>query len=247
MIFFPYLQYAIWLSMTVALLLIPVLLKRTGRLQQYPIFAIYVLFVALHGILLVFMKQWGAVPYFYTYYAGTFCSIALSFLVLFEASKSALSFPAFRMRKSQFLQLCAACSLVALVVVSVTDPHEKALILRARVSIEEFLRVVQLGVLGIFLLATRFFGLYWRRMEFGIVGGYGIYAVIELSALVTRAVWGEETMMVFVLAKALSFSAAVVIWTTYACFKEQAYPVQDDEIPLAKFREALAFADRNIR
>ena len=218
-------------------------MKRNGTQRAYPLFFFYVLFVAAHGTLLLTIKDFP-LAYFYSYYAGTLVSVALSFFVLFEASKAVQSLPTFTMDRTRFVQLCLACCVIAVLVVSQTQIQEASPIMRARVLIEESLRVVQLGVLCIFVLATKFFGLYWKRFEFGIVAGYGLYAAVELCALMIRAFWGEAALQHFILVKALSFFAACVIWVTYAAKREQA--ARTVELPLQEFHDSLGFAERRL-
>jgi hypothetical protein len=243
MIFSAPVQYAIWIVSTVILLAVAVFMRRNGSHRAYPVFFVYVLFVAAHGAFLLIIKEFPLL-YFYGYYAGALVSVALSFSVLFEASKAVQSLPSFTLDRTRFVQLCVACCVIAILVVSQTTVQETSTIMRARVLIEEALRVVQLGVLCIFVLATKFFGLYWKRFEFGIVAGYGLYAAVELCALLIRALWGEAALEHFVLIKSLSFFAACLIWVTYAARREQAANAAD--LPLSEFQESLEFAERRL-
>lgn len=244
MIFNAPIQYAIWIAGLLAPIATAILLKRSGSAARHPVFVGYLLFVAAHAILLLLIQQ-DPVAYFYSYYIGTLVIVALSFAVLYESSKAALSLPTFTLSKTHYFQLCALCCVIATIIVAMMHVQETALILRARVMIEVALRIIQVGVLLIFLVATRFFGLYWKRLEFGIVAGYGTYAAVELAALVVRAFQGEAVVAHFAILKSVSFLMAAMIWVFYAYREDPEMPRV--EIPAAAFRESLHFIDRTTR
>lgn len=241
MIFNAPIQYLIWIAGLLGLAATAVLLKRSGRTAQYPFFFGYLLFDAAHAIVLLWVRH-DPVAYFYCYYIGTLIIVALSFAVLYESSKAALSLPTFTLSKTHYFQLCALLCVVAVAVVAALDFQQQSLILRARVMIETALRIDQVGVLLIFMFATRFFGLYWKRLEFGIVAGYGAYAVVELLALYMRASQGEAVANHFAIFKSVSFLFAICIWLFYARSKDPVTPRV--EVPVLAFREALQFVDR---
>jgi hypothetical protein len=210
-------EYSIWvLSSLLPLLTAGQLWLRT-RCGTHRTFIVYLVFVALHGLLNLFLSLTDPVLWFYSVYAGNVLTTLLGFAVLFETGKAALSAKSFRLSRSTFMVLCSLLAILAVVFAAQMDVKGPTFI-RARILFEVALRVTQIGILGIFAVVSVVFGFFWKRLEFGIVLGYGLYASAQLPVMYLRAAGNGSTLLLFV--PVVTYLVATIIWLVYACARE---------------------------
>lgn len=212
------LEYTIWVISSLTLFATAIQLRRRGLTSHLPVFFTYLLIVGTHGLLNLALSFLDPVSWFYSFFVGSFLTTLLGFAVLYEVARSAISTPAFKLNASSFALMCAIGAVIALFVSANTEVAGHTFV-RARVILEAVLRVMQVSILAVFAAVSFFFGLWWRRVEFGIVLGYGLYACAQLSVMYLRAAGaGNETLYVFV--PLISYSCAAVIWLIYSRMME---------------------------
>jgi len=219
-------EYTAWLLASVFLFATAFELWRAGRIRNFRVFALYLVVVGSHGLINFGLSFIDPIWWFYSFFIGNFITTLLGFAVLFEVARSAISIPTFKLDASRFLSVCAVAAVLAVIVSANTEVTGNAF-MRARILLEVALRVMQVSILAIFAAISIFFGLLWRRVEFGIVFGYGIYAASQLAVMYLRAAGGPATQKLFVLIPTISFCFATMIWLVYSRLTD---PVVDVEI-----------------
>ena len=73
---------------------------------------------------------------------------------------------------------------------------------------------MQVCILAIFAAISVLIGAFWRRVEFGIVLGYGIYAASQLAVMFLRASGISDTASAII--PLVSYCCAAMIWFLYS-------------------------------
>lgn len=235
-------QYGFWLLSSLILLGTAAQLRRAGLHPKLTIFFWYLIVVSIHGLINLALSFIDPVWWFYSFFVGSFATTILGFAVLYEVAKSAIRIPVFKLNPQVFLALCAVGAVLA-VVVSAQTEVTGTIFIRVRILLEVSLRVMQVSILCIFASVSLFFGLLWRRVEFGIVLGYGIYATSQLAIMWLRA--SGTANDVAALVPIVSYCCAAMTWFVYstlavpvvqADFKSLLLNVQDSRAVLERLR-----------
>jgi hypothetical protein len=165
--------------------------------------------------------------WFYSFFTGKVITTLLGFAVLFEVASNVIAIPAFRLNRSTFMTLCAVSAVFAVIVTASTDVSGTPFV-RVRILLEVALRVMQMCLLAIFAAISIFFGISWRRVEFGIVLGYGFYASAQIAVMYLRAAGTSDSISALV--PLISYCCTATIWFVYSTVIDPA--VEGDVEPL---------------
>lgn len=190
------------------------LLWRRDLHRQFPFFFAYVLLVLGRSPVLFLLKQDRTV-YFYAYWAAEAITVGLSLLVIYEIYRHVLSCTTFTMSRSTFFTLCVGLFAVAAAVAFLLESTDRPAMLRAIFILTGTVRLVQVGLLALLLIASMFFNFYWQSMPFGFALGYGLYALTELVVSAFRSSLGPSGDTIFALTKVLSYQVAVLVWIVF--------------------------------
>jgi hypothetical protein len=207
------LEYGTWVLSSFLLLATAVQIWRKGNLSHLRVFFIYLLVVGTHTLLNLCLRFTNDVWWFYSFFIGSVITTLLGFAVLYEVAKNVISLPAFKLNASTFLTLCATSAVIAVLVTANTGVAGTSFV-RARILFEVALRVMQVCILAIFAATSIFLGLFWQRVEFGIVLGYGLYAASQLAVMYLRAAGLSNTVSFIV--PLISYCCAAMIWFVYS-------------------------------
>jgi hypothetical protein len=235
-------QYAAWTLSSVLLLGAAAQLWRGSHLARLPIFFVYLVLVGFHGLLNLLLSFTNPLWWFYSFYVGNVITTLLGFVVLYEVADSAVSGPSLKIDRSTFMALCAVGAFVAVAVTAFIQVEGHSF-LRVRILLEVALRVVQVTILAIFAILSFVFGLFWRRVEFGVVLGYGLYATSQLAVMYLRASGSAVSEKVFAVVPMLSFCASALVWLVYSSMAEPAFRT-DSEPLLVKVQRSHAAIER---
>lgn len=209
------LQYGAWVLSSFALLGAAAQMRRGGHLPRLPFFFSYLVIAGVHGLLNLLLSFTNPLWWFYSFYVGNVITTLLGFVVLYEVAISAVSTPNLRIDRSTFLGLCAMGAVVAVAAVAVTQV-EAHYFLRVRILLEVGLRVIQVTILAIFAAISLILGLFWRRVEFGIVLGYGLYATSQLAVMYLRASGTPVSQTLFSVVPVVSYCISAFVWLAYS-------------------------------
>jgi hypothetical protein len=236
-------EYGAWILSSLVLFATAIQLWRNGRIHNRRVFFVYLLVVGVHGLINLFLSLTNPVWWFYSFYLGAFITTLLGFVVLFEVAKAALSVPVFRLNSSTFFSLCAVGAVIA-VIVSANTRFDGPSFMKVRLLLEVSLRIMQISILAIFAAVSVLFGLFWRRLEFGIVLGYGFYAASQLAVIFLRASVGDAAHKVFVLMPNVCFLCASVIWLVYSSVSDSTVALAAREEVASKVYDASTAVER---
>jgi hypothetical protein len=235
-------DYLMWSVSSVISLIGAGQLWKTSEVRRFPIFFAYLVLVGAHGLLNLALSAVSPILWFYSFYIGALLTTLLGFAVLYESARTAVSTPAFNLDRSTYLFLCAVGAVVAVVVSVLSEVHGPTFV-RMRILFEVALRIMQLWILGIFATVSILFGLFWRRVEFGVVLGYGVYAAAQVSVMFLRAQGAANSNRIVTLAPMISYLCASLIWLSYASARQSAVDVDTGRMA-SDVQESLLVAQR---
>lgn len=212
----------IWLVSTILLALTLASIAIRGLHRDLPWFTRY-LYVVLGKAPILFVLRKDYFSYFYTYWTFEAVIAVLSMFVIYEIYRQVFDSSHITITRSTFFSLCVAWVALAAVIAFFLGAADPSPTIRAILVLTQTVKIVQVGMLALLLVASVFFNFYWRSMPFGVALGYGIYATIELVATISRAVVGHHvstdsatTNNVWALTKVLGYQIAIVIWMLFA-------------------------------
>lgn len=187
------------------------LLWYRGLHRQFPFFFAYVALMLGRAPVLMLLKQDRTV-YFYSYWIAEAITVGLSLLVIFEIYRHVLGSTTLSITRSTFFTLCVGLFAVAAAAAFFLENADRPAMLRAIFILTSTVRLVQVGLLALLLIASMFYNFYWQSLPFGFALGYGLYAITELVVSAFRSSLGPSGDTIFALTKVLSYQVAVLIW-----------------------------------
>jgi len=200
-----------WVLCTCLMTVAAGLLWRRGLHRQFPFFFAYVLLILVRGPLLFLLRP-DRTLYFYSYWIAEAVTVGLSLLVIYEIYRHVLNSTTLSISRSTFFTLCVGLFAVAAAVAFLLENADRPAMLRAIFILTGTVRLVQVGLLALLLIASMFFNFYWQSLPFGFAFGYGLYATTELVASAFRSSLGPSGDTIFALTKVLSYQVAVLVW-----------------------------------
>jgi len=87
--------------------------------------------------------------------------------------------------------------------------------------VDEYIRMIELGLLvGLFAFSSAF-GLHWRQSIFGIGLGLTIFIAVQLAGITLRAHSGPGVVWIMNLSRVLSFNFSLLVWLGYLLAPER--------------------------
>jgi hypothetical protein len=114
----------------------------------------------------------------------------------------------------------AALTLIGVSVLYIQWPNGAQSLSSAVLAVDQAARIVEIGLLMFLFLFSSVFGLHWRRHEFGIALGLGIFVSVELTRLTMKTHLGPIAVDVFNIIRGLSFDLSLLIWLGYILIPE---------------------------
>ncbi len=182
----------LWITPHVLLGVLAVVLCKRRWYREFPCFLAYVLYEIAEFILMFTLYAVPSVTgnqYAYAYSATLMFSIALRFGVIDEVCKDLFrESPSLKVSARRSLQGLTGLLLVMGVLLAVYAPGDNSARWFAGVlAINRGAAMVQSGLLLSLLLFSRFLGLSWRRLAFGIALGLGVLTSAYLAIYALRA------------------------------------------------------------
>ncbi len=211
----------LWITPHVLLGVLAVILWNRRLYRTFPFFFAYVLYEIAEFMLLFALHSVSGAgkQYAYAYSTTLLLSIALRFGVIDEVSKDLF-------RGSQFLKVSARRSLQCVtglllgigVLFAVYASGDNSVRWHAGVDVvNRGAAMVQSGLLLSLLLFSRFLGLSWRRLAFGIALGLGVLTSVDLAIYAVRVEFSSDVTREFLnLLATGTYLVCVSIWIGYS-------------------------------
>jgi hypothetical protein len=167
------------------------ILDRRKLRSEFPVFYRYSLFCGVGALITIIPYLFFCPQYFYIYWVLTPITMLLEFGVLYELLVNALKPYSALIDLGKMLFRWAAVFLImaALLTAFATTGSGSNKLVAAAQLLERTVRLMQCGLLLLFLGLEKRLGLSWRTHSMSIALGLGVYAAVDLSAtyLISRA------------------------------------------------------------
>jgi len=190
--------------------------------RKFPCFTLYSIASILLTTAYYAIHQYRSV-YFYSYWVLESIGVMLGLAVVYEIFKHLLAGqPALnKLARRVFQGVVLALGALGAAVIFLQWPSSAQGISNGVFVVEESARVVEIGLLMFLFLFSSVFGLHWRRHEFGIALGLGIFVAVQLTVVTMRAhvgLIGADTLNVI---RIVSFDSSLLMWLGYILIPER--------------------------
>jgi hypothetical protein len=218
-----------WYTVPLVLLATAYGMRRRGQVRAFPFFFLYLIWVAFKSYALLLVAHTYGIqswPYFYAGHISNGFAIGLTFFVLYEVLSNVLTSGTLKIDGSSFLIVNATLLIaVTLLILMAGHKYHTLAILNSLATIEVSLRYVQISLLVLLAILTRFFGFYWVDLSFGIALGYAFYAAMFIINAETLGKMGDAYTHMNHVVDVLAYYAASCIWLFYAWKKPKSPPM----------------------
>ena len=192
--------------------------------RKFPVFFAYLVSqVPFFGIIFA-AYNWGSYrEYFFGYWACAIISLAIGFKVIHEIFLDVFRpYHALKDLGSVLFKWSALVMvLVAIVVASSSSVSSDGPMVEAVITAQRCVRVIQVGLVLLLLVFSKYVGISWRHFSFGVSLGFGSFALVELLVVALHASerisqnGGDLTNII-------AYNTSALVWIGYAVIKSPA-------------------------
>jgi hypothetical protein len=194
-----------------------IVIVRRRLYREVPWFAILIFYKLFATVLRFYVYDIDdRVGYFYIFWVLEGGMVTIECMVVIEVfRKCLLGFEATKAAARVLLMVTGvALSVVALLSVPYGSEHSVFLGKVVNVA-ERSVRFVQLGVVLVFFIFSKFLALSWRNYLFGIMLGFGLYSCGELATSAFGAEMGGVVAYKLMFVVSVIGNATMAIWLSY--------------------------------
>src|SRR5205085_6493183 len=161
--------------------------------------------------------SWGSYrEYFYGYWACTIISLALGFKVIHEIFLDVFRpYHALKDLGSVLFKWAALVMvLVAIVVAASSSVSSDGPMVEAVITAQRCVRVIQVGLVLLLLVFSKYVGISWKHFSFGVALGFGAFALVQLLVVALHAS-ERVSQNAGDLANIITYNITVFVWLTY--------------------------------
>lgn len=189
--------------------------------RKFPVFFAYLVSqVPCFGIILVAFT-WGNYPeYFYGYWICNIISLAIGFKVIHEIFLDVFRpYHALKDLGSVLFKWAALVMvLVAIVVAASSSVSSDGPMVEAVITAQRCVRVIQVGLILLLLVFSKYVGISWRHFSFGLSLGFGAFALVELLVVALHAS-GRIPQDTGDLTNSVMYDLSLLVWVIYSSMK----------------------------
>jgi len=192
--------------------------------RKFPIFFSYLVSQVFVFALVFITYQWGSYrQYFYSYWICSIISLVIGFKVIHEIFLDVFRpYHALKDLGSVLFKWAALVMvLVAIVVAAASSVSINGPIVESVITVQRCVRVIQVGLILLLLVFSKYVGVSWRQFSFGVSLGFGTFAFVELLVVALEASDRvSENAANF--ANTVAYNLCVLVWLIYSIIKSPA-------------------------
>src|SRR5712692_11847609 len=210
-------QLVLWITHPVLQLAVGVAMFRQKLHRTFPVFFAYIAFQILSFCFLFPLNTWSNYDtyyetYFYLYWACSAINLILGFMIIHEVFLDVFRpYHTLRDLGSVLFKWAALVMLLVAGVVMAASPSADDPLVRAVLTVQRCVRVIQCGLVLFLLVFSKYLGVSCRQRSFGIALGFGGFASIELGASALYS-GGQISQTTLRLANMVAYNCAILIW-----------------------------------
>jgi hypothetical protein len=129
--------------------------------------------------------------------------------------------------------------LLVSVVVAFSNSFDQSPLVHALTTLQRSVRIVQLGLILFLLLFSRFLGVSWKQVSFGISLGFGLFAGVELLLYALNSGGFVKQGLLNVINMA-TFNLAIFVWLGYSLSRKALRVTAANHLQTQRWEQGLA-------
>lgn len=217
--------YYLWIAPHVLQVLLLAIMWRRGLLRVYPTFAAYTLISVVQTALLLYVSRLDPElthSYIPFYLMGMAVSTALRFGIIAEIMADLFREYLVVVGPGKWiLRGTAGVLILAAAALAAGQPGNLSNSLQSlSLVLDRAASILQVGLLLVLLMFSRYLGVAWRNQSFGIAIGLGVFASTELAVSAVRLYYRAPFAHFFDLITMAVYHGCVLVWIGYMLIPE---------------------------
>src|SRR5271169_2864859 len=232
----------LWCSQPILQSVAAVVLWRRKLHKQFPVFFLFLLaqianFVALFPLWLLGSSD----VYFYLFWTCEAVNAFLGFKVIHEIFLEVFRpYHTLKDLGTLLFKWAGVVMLLVSVVVAFSNSFDRNPVWHAVSTMQRSVRIVQLGLILFLLLFSRFLGVSWKQVSFGISLGFGLFAGVELMLLALHSGGFVVSFTKLNLINMLTYNIAILVWFGYALSRKAGRVAAVNRLQTERWEQGLA-------
>ena len=192
--------------------------------RKFPVFLAYLISQVLVFGIVYSAYNWGSYrEYFYGYWICSIVSLIIGFKVIHEIFLDVFRpYHALKDLGSVLFKWAALVMvLVALVVAAASSVSAEGPLVESVMTVQRCVRVIQVGLILLLLVFSKYVGVSWRQLSFGVSLGFGGFALVELLVVALHAS-DRISQTAGDLANMAAYNLSILVWLAYCWMKSPA-------------------------
>src|SRR5580692_4258246 len=207
----------LWCAQPILQSVVAVVLWRRKLHKQFPIFFLFLLAQVLNFAITFPLYLTGNLKiYFGFFWLGEAVNAVLGFKVIHEIFIDVFRpYHTLKDLGTLLFKWAGVVMLLVSVVVAFSNSIEQSPLVHAITTLQQSVRIVQLGLILFLLLFSRFLGVSRKQVSFGVSLGFGLIAGAELMLIALSAGGFVKTVELDPV-NMLAYNVALLVWLGYA-------------------------------
>jgi hypothetical protein len=214
----------LWFAHPILQLVVAGIMVSRKLYGKFPVFFAYLISQEIVFAIVFPAYRWGSYSqFFYGYWICAVISLIIGFKVIHEIFLDV--FRPYHALKDlgtvMFKWATLVMGLVAIVVAAASTGSTEGPLVEAVLTVQRCVRVIQVGLILLLLVFSKYVGVSWRQYSFGISLGFGSFALAELLVVALHAS-SHISRNSASLANMIAYNLSILIWLAYSSIKSPA-------------------------
>ncbi|MFZ0797858.1 MAG: hypothetical protein WCA13_16260 [Terriglobales bacterium] len=237
----PIIVVYLWCAQPILESVLAVILWRRKLHKQFPVFFLF-LIVQVSNFAVIF-PAWltgNYRLYFALFWLGAAVNAVLGFKVIHEIFLDVFRpYHTLKDLGTLLFKWAGVVMLLVSVVVAFSNSYDSSPLVHAVTTLQRSVRIVQLGLILFLLLFSRFLGVSWKQVSFGISLGFGLFAGVELMLMALNS-GGFVKQDLFNLINMVTFLVGILVWLGYSLLRNPVRVAAVNRLQTERWEQGLA-------
>jgi hypothetical protein len=239
----------LWCLQPVLVSAVAVTLWRKKLYKRFPVFFLFLLAqIANFAIVFPLWQRQAHMykSYFEFFWLGEAINALLGFKVIHEIFIDVFRpYHTLKDLGTLLFKWAGVVMLLVSVVVAFSNSVEQSPLVHAITTLQQSVRIVQLGLILFLLLFSRFLGVSRKQVSFGVSLGFGLFAGSELMLIALSAGGFVKTIELDPI-NMLAYNVALLVWLGYALSPQAARETAINHLQTKRWEQGLADLQQSV-
>ena len=220
---------------------VAVVLWRRKLHKQFPVFFLFLLAQVVNFVVIFPLWRTGNYGlYFGPFWLGEAVNAVLGFKVIHEIFLDVFRpYHTLKDLGTLLFKWAGVVMLLVSVVVAFSNSFDQSPLVHALTTLQRSVRIVQLGLILFLLLFSRFLGVSWKQISFGISLGFGLFAGVELLLYALNSGGFVKQGLLNVINMA-TLNVAILVWLGYSLSRKALRVSAANHLQTQRWEQGLA-------